>query len=571
MKPTLSIIREVLESLKIGFFLVAPNGVISYLDKTCRVLLGAKQTDWRDEHWSQVVPWLSVLETALVSKQPFYLQYCLSTQLYVEGHPIHKHGRFQGILCSIHENGTIHNSAEIDHLKSTIEELNEIIEFSYDGISVMNSQGIIMRVNNAYEKATGFKATDVIGKRGRDLIKDGFLLTSSTERALIEKKSCTVMNKTNSGKYLLSTSNPIFDAEGNLIRIIANVRDIMELVELKQKYQSLTLLYERQMQKHINEESHFDDVIMSSRSMKNVLEAVNKVARVESNVLIQGESGTGKEIIAELIHSFSDRNKKQFIKINCGAIPDTLLESELFGYEKGAFTGASSQGKVGIFELADGGTLFLDEISEIPWNLQAKLLRAIQNREIIRIGGTKPINLNVRFVVATNRDLEKMVAEKLFREDLYYRLNVIPINLPPLRERLEDIPLLINKFIEKFNKMYQKTKKMDYEAIEKLTEYNWPGNVRELKNVVENMVVMSDVDMITVDDIPPKIKSRCIKASLSKNISLKTNLNEYEKSLIMSAVKRNKSIRKAAQELMIDHATLLRKIKRYKIDCLLND
>ncbi|WP_457600597.1 sigma-54 interaction domain-containing protein, partial [Hydrogenivirga sp.] len=250
---------------------------------------------------------------------------------------------------------------------------------------------------------------------------------------------------------------------------------------------------------------HVEGIVGRSRGIMGVLELVHRVAHTNATVLLRGESGVGKEVFARAIHFLSPRADRPFIAVNCGAIPENLLEAELFGYEKGAFTGAYSS-KKGKFELANGGTLFLDEIGELPLHLQVKLLRAIQEKEIERLGGSKPIKVDVRIIAATNRDLERMVKEGKFREDLYYRLNVVPIFIPPLRERREDIPVLAQHFLEKFRKEYNKEVTISPEVMDAFMRYEWKGNVRELQNVIERMVILDTDGVLTEEDLPPEIR-----------------------------------------------------------------
>lgn len=242
--------------------------------------------------------------------------------------------------------------------------------------------------------------------------------------------------------------------------------------------------------------------IFHSSKIKRLLELMIRVAKIDSTVLITGESGVGKGIFASLIHHNSNRSKKPFMEINCGAIPENLMESELFGYEPGSFTGAKASGKAGIFEMCNNGTILLDEIGELPFNLQVKFLRVIQEQEIFRVGGTSPRKLNVRIIAATNKNLEEMVKNKLFRADLYYRLNVLPIHIPPIRERIEDTMPLANHFLEKFNREYKANKKLDINVLKILEKYQWPGNVRELKNLIERLVIISETEVIGLQHLP---------------------------------------------------------------------
>jgi len=307
------------------------------------------------------------------------------------------------------------------------------------------------------------------------------------------------------------------------------------------------------------------NVIGISDKMQEVFKIALKAARTRATILLIGESGTGKELIAKAIHYESDRSKGPFIAINCAAIPENLLEAELFGYEKGAFTGALVS-KPGKFELANGGTIFLDEIGDLPFSLQAKLLRVIQDKTFERIGGTKPIKVDIRIIAATNKDLEKMVKNGSFREDLYFRLNVIPIYLPPLRERKEDIFLLIDHFLKKFNKEYKKNITINKSAMEKLINYSWPGNVRELENTIERLVILAEKDEITINDLPfyirqdeeNKFTELKLKGSLPNQIEL------IEKKAIEEALKAcNYNQTKAAKMLGLTKRQINYKIKKY--------
>ncbi len=307
------------------------------------------------------------------------------------------------------------------------------------------------------------------------------------------------------------------------------------------------------------------NVIGISDKMQEVFKTALKAARTKATILLIGESGTGKELIAKAIHFESDRSKGPFLAINCAAIPENLLEAELFGYEKGAFTGALVS-KPGKFELANGGTIFLDEIGDLPLALQAKLLRVIQDKTFERIGGTKSIKVDIRIIAATNKDLEEMVKNGKFREDLYFRLNVIPIYLPPLRERKEDIPLLIDHFLKKFNKEYGKNISINKSAMEKLINYSWPGNVRELENTIERLIILAEGDEITLDDLPFYIKqdeeSRIIGVKLKD--SLPSQIEFIEKKAIEKALKAcNYNQTKAAKMLGLTKRQINYKIKKY--------
>jgi len=297
-----------------------------------------------------------------------------------------------------------------------------------------------------------------------------------------------------------------------------------------------------------------------------------RIAKLDATVLIQGESGTGKEIISKIIYKNSARSKGPIIKINCSAIPENLLESELFGYEKGAFTGAHSEGKIGLFELANHGTLFLDEIGELPLPLQAKLLRAIQEKEIMRIGGKKSIPIDVRIIAATNVNLQEAVKEGKFRADLFYRLNVVPLTIPPLRNRKEDIPGLVKHFIAKFNQKYKTNKELDKDAWPVLIEYDWPGNVRELENLIERIIVTQPGSFITKKQILNQLYHGQSDRPLSdlnqekpSELSLREQVEQFEKNLLLQMMPHYKNTRELAKALQVDKSTINRKLNKYRI------
>lgn len=356
-----------------------------------------------------------------------------------------------------------------------------------------------------------------------------------------------------------------------------NVSEVLMLLKRVIQFQDLQV-ENTQLKKTLNHRYSFDNLIGSSEGIHMVCSLIEKVAETDSTILILGESGTGKELVARTIHYNSHRKHKTMIPINCGAIPETLLESELFGHEKGAFTGASST-RIGRFELADGGTIFLDEIGDMSPSLQVKLLRVLQQREFERVGGVRTIKVDVRIIAATNIDLEDAVQEGKFREDLYYRLNVIPIVIPPLRERTDDIPLLIDYFLTHFIK----TKKKDIKgfspaAMEILMSYPWPGNIRELENLIERLVILKGEGTIGVEDMPKKFVSH----TLSKDgvlhitlpdagINLKDVVEEFENNLILQAMQKAQGIKnKAAQLLTLNRTTLVEKLKKKKLDFHIN-
>jgi len=455
-------------------------------------------------------------------------------------------------------------SSELNYVKGLMYELEAIINSSYDGMFITDAKGNVLRVNKAYERIAGIKATEILGKDMRQLVEAHYYNQSVTLLVMEKGESITINQTVKNDRKILVTGNPVFDAEGNLFRVVTNVRDITELSQLQEqlsKTKEQTLKYETELSHLRSMQLKAQEIIFRSNSMTQAIATATKIAEVDSTVLITGESGTGKELIAKLIHKRGKGINKPFIKINCAALPEHLLESELFGYETGAFTGAKKEGKPGLFELAHNGTLFLDEVGDMPLILQAKLLRAIQDKEFMRVGGTKSIKVNVRIIAATHRNLANMAKEGSFRTDLYYRLVVVPIHLPPLRDRKEDIPLLIIHFLDKFNKRFGYSKTICPDVIDKLADYSWPGNVRELENIIERMMVTATVEELSFDCLPESFK---IKSFLPKRgTKLKTAVEQVETFLLLETYKECQSWQKVAEALDIDRATVYRKAKHY--------
>lgn len=460
---------------------------------------------------------------------------------------------------------------ELEFVKFKLKELQDVIEEFNDGIYVTDKYGNTILVNRYWEEITGIKREEVLKKNMLSLEKEGYMSKSATLIVLKDKKSVTIEQKLKTGKKVLVSSNPIFDREGNVTMVVTSVRDVIELYELEEqlekKEEMLNSQYSYNTDNLKNQLLNFSDIIVEDENTINVLEMAKKVAKVDATVLLLGETGVGKEEIAKYIHKNSKRRNNNFIKINCGAIPEHLMESEFFGYEKGAFTGANREGKVGLFEMCNNGNLFLDEVGELPLDMQVKLLRVLQEGEITRVGGTRTIKIDVRIIAATNRDLKKMVDKKLFREDLYYRLNVIPITVVPLRERKKDIKPLAMHFLAKFNKKYNFNKSLTCAAVDYLYKYDWPGNVRELRNIIERTVIMSKGDKILRDDLTVRMLgdySVIEPNNKNKHFTLKEAVENLEEVLIETTFKKYGNVRAAAKELGIDASTLVRKRKKYK-------
>lgn len=473
----------------------------------------------------------------------------------------------------------------IDVMVAVMAQLKEAREFDfreigdhlYDGIYITDGEGKTMYVNKAYTRITGIPAHEVVGKYVAELMVGGLYKNAVTPEVLRTKKQVNAMAESlRNGIKMLITGNPIFDSAGNVKKVVVIDREMSDLLEMKAELdasqEKMKAVEEDKDKKRAEIEHlrklHFGKTLIAkSEQMEKVLASINQIARLDVTVLITGETGVGKEVVANAIRINSAREKGPFVKVNCAAIPATLLEAELFGYEKGSFTGAASSGKMGMFELADKGTLLLDEIGEMSLELQSKLLRVIQHKEVNRIGGTKQIQTDVRILSATNCELKDLVRQGKFREDLYYRLNVFPIAIPPLRERREDIDLLVRHFLANFNAKYGKAVVIDPDGMNVLRSYDWPGNVRELQNVVERIVIISDMSATVSGlrvagllDIDPLLMNEA-----ENNMGLYQLIEDTERRMIEKALRLGGSTRKAALILKIDQSTIVKKAKKFGI------
>lgn len=455
-------------------------------------------------------------------------------------------------------------------------DFREIGDHLYDGIYIADGEGNTLYVNKAYERMTGLKAEEILGKNVAECEKAGLYKNAVTPLVIKQKRQVNAMGESaRSGIKMLISGNPILDYNGQVKKVVVIDRDITDLLKMReeleasqQKMQAAEADKRKKRQELEHLRKHFlVDLIGSTKEMQQIVEKIQQVAKLDVTVLITGETGTGKEVVANEIYTNSLRKNGPFIKVNCAAIPVNLLEAELFGYEKGAFTGASTSGKLGLFELADGGTLLLDEVGEMPLDLQAKLLRVIQHKEVTRIGGRKPLTLNVRILAATNCDLLTLIRQNRFREDLYYRLNVFPIHIPPLRIRTEDIEDLTRHFLSIYNTKYAKSVVIDQPGIQALKHYPWPGNIRELQNIMERLVIISDpASTVTLEQVQSLLNIEPLESDyLNTELGLKEIVDIIERKTIEKTLKQCGSTRKAAKVLKIDQSTIVKKAKKLGI------
>lgn len=460
-----------------------------------------------------------------------------------------------------------------------------------DAAYIVDSTGKIINANGNCGYVLGISGQDILGKTIDDLWDIGIfdrkmkvflgytetavntLLKDLNEYGLEEynmkdaprlslyaiqrKTTVTGINKlASNGKIVLYVCIPVLCDDGTVDFIISVARDLTDVMRLKSKISKLTTDLE-----YLKKLQYDNSFIGSSPAMTRVKYLISQASASDATILISGETGTGKEVVAREIFSKSNRRDKPYVRINCSAIPESLFESELFGYEKGAFTGALNCRKIGLLEMANGGTVLLDEIEELPLAMQAKLLRVLQEGEIIRVGGNSMVKLDIRLIASTNKNLMEMVETGAFRRDFYYRLNVIPIQLPPLRDRKEDIVALSGTFLERFNKKYKKNKFFESAALVQLENYEWPGNVRDLEHTVERLVVIGEQPEISGDDVELAIHGDRV-SPVKEQLKLQDMMDIYERQLLENAIKRYKSSRKMAEALGVSQPTILRKMKR---------
>lgn len=415
---------------------------------------------------------------------------------------------------------------------------------------VTDDEGRACYVNSAYEERTGLKKEYILGKTIFELQKENIIQCDVIPRMLKEEKPINAIG------YVVSTDYrgfiagiPVKDESGKLRYAMTTDWDVTSIMEMENR---LRQLQKGEVPANTDEfvptpVANDEEILYTSDVMRDLISLAKTVAQTDVSVLITGETGTGKELLSKVIVKYSCRADKPYIKVNCAAIPQDLLETELFGYEEGAFTGAKRGGKKGAFEQADGGTILLDEIGELPFQMQAKLLRVLQENEVNRVGGQRAIKLNVRVIAATNRNLLQEIRNGNFREDLYYRLNILPLELPPLRDRSEDIPFLVGRFLEEFDEKYKKITLIEADAMQLLRHYDWPGNIRELRNMMERLVILGKDGRITCSEIQKMlgITGMCVPAGREETYTLKEAVEQFEKQMIQNAIL--KEIRKRHQ------------------------
>ncbi len=554
------------DSLAYAILMIDDQGILTVVNSQAEKILGIKGKEVIGLHVNKVIPDSKLLEVVKRGQAQLWQKMNLEkTTLLTNRLPLMSNGEAIGALAIFKDVSAQEELLrKLRRLEAETKELRAIFSEMPDGIMITDAHGVILRINDTYRKFFGLQDQNCKGLNIQDLPSD---FVAETEIPEVIKKPAQVnaLFRRPGGNEILTTGIPIFDQRGYLIRVLSVARDVSGLNDISHEIQLAKEMAERYYSELENYENRMKlEMVADSPTMRRIVDLAAKVSRVDSTVLILGESGVGKEVLATAIHKNSLRSEGPFVKVNCGAIPDNLLESELFGHQAGAFTGASRQGKPGLVEVAHEGTLFLDEIGDLPLNLQVKLLRVIQEHEVMRVGGLKPVQVDFRLIAASNKDLETMVQAGTFRQDLYYRLNVVPVIIPPLRERREDIVPLLFHFLKRYNKKYGLQKKMAPEVIARLMNYDWPGNIRELENTVERLVVTSNGNIVTLVEQAASTPTGSQKNYKAK-LTLKDALDDLEAKLINDAYQQCRTTREMAEVLGISQSAVVKKMQKYQI------
>ena len=573
---------RILKSLNSGIIAAGADGRIDYLNPRALSMLDSSRDTVINLDIRHLIPaaaglFNKSLHTGEVGRSSFTTG--KNQRLSIESAPLIVDGKTVGLIAALqYLEDFNHLLCYSDaHIKLS-RQLDAIFKGTSDGLWVHDSDGTVLNINTVSEMINGIKARDVIGKSIYELIEEGVFEGVVTPEILRTKRQFSTLSYVKkTQKKVLVTGTPILDEDGNVSLIVSNERDLSHWNAVKadlEQSRKVAEKYKDEFEELSLLESGQTGIVAESREMKQVLRIGMKLARMgASNILIQGESGTGKGLLAKFIHDNGQRRTKPFIQINCAALPESLLEAELFGYEKGAFTGAREQGKLGLFELAHEGTLFLDEIGDLPLGVQAKLLKYLDDQEILPLGAIQRKKVDCTVIAATNRDIARLTEQKRFRQDLFFRLNTFRVQIPPLRQRPVDVIRMSEHFLENCNKEFQVQRSISPEALVKLQAYPFPGNVRELQNIVKNAVVLSESDMLDEILVDNMAFSQIKMAADEKPISgtrypmrLGEKIASVEKEILLDACTRFKTTRRIALQLGTSQSSVMRKLKKYNLN-----
>jgi PAS domain S-box-containing protein len=564
----------VLDSSHNGIAIIDRQGIILVYNQGAKRIFGDSDQAPVGRHFSEVRPetWPDLKEILETGRSQIGKRLVLpQATIIANRNPIVANGEVVGVI-SVFQDISEYEAiiSELQGYKELHRELEAIFESSQDGLYITDGMANTIRVNSAYERITGLSRKDLVGRNMQDLVNEKVFDHSVTLEVREKGAPVTLMQSIKGDKQVMVTGTPIFDEDNQIALVVTNVRDMTLLNDLRAQLNESRRLSSRFYQSLLEQEKFehaLQDMVVKSNAMTQVVQKAVKVAGVHTSVLLQGESGVGKSMLARIIHFMSRRKERPFVKISCGTIPDSLMESELFGYSKGAFTGAAREGKAGLIETADTGTIFLDEVGELTPAMQVKLLQVIEEKTFTRVGSTRPTSVDVRIIAATNRDLLDLAQKGLFREDLYYRLNVIPIFIPPLRQRREDVRVLASNTLEKLNSTLGLNKRIEPEALDRLMRYDYPGNVRELINIVERMVIMSEGEQISFADLPGELREvdATFPDPLDEGVTLNAAVSALEARMIEGALRRHATLAETAGALGVHPTTLWRKMTRHGI------
>lgn len=566
-------LEAVFNSTHNGIIAINKHGIITSLNPAAEEPTRSTGEEAVGRFLNEVVVPTGLLDVVRTGTPEFGVKFKVGRRQYITNRtPIIKDGEVIGAV------GVFQDVSELEliskELRSVVElneELGTIVDSSFDGIIICNSGGKIQRCNPAVERVLGVARKDLVGKPFRELIEKGILANNIINMVKKEGGPVRAVESPSADNSLVISGNPVHDEDGVLSKIIINIRDMTELEGLREaleESQLLSLQYQSEIAEMRTHLKPPKEIEYCSEVMRNVFDLALRVSQVESPVVLIGESGVCKGDIGRFIHLHSERRKGPFLKINCASVPEQVLETELFGYTAGSFAGASNKDKPGLFELADLGTLYLEEIGELTLALQAKLLRVLQDKEVMPLGGRQAVPVNVRIIAATLDPLTELVKRGTFKEELFFHLNVVPIKIPPIRERNEDVLSLLKYYLADYNNRYSLDKELSPETVTFLLNYKWPGNVRELANVVERLVVTAKGKLITLEEVGAVLGRQEPEHGKTITVSgilpLKEAVDEVEQILVTMAMTCYGTTIKAAEALGVNQSTVVRKLQKIK-------
>lgn len=568
---------QIIEQCAHGVISTDEKGHLLHINRKARQIIKYKAEITDRTHIADIIPITGqLIVDAIKNRKPYFGHQIDGKQenLIVSINVIEQGDKVTGAVCSFVDMNEFKAVAhKLDFIDLMDRKFETVFETSVDGIWLADGDGRVIKINKASEQIMGKPRSEIVGRKVSEVVDDGLFNTYLTDEVIrTGKKVSQLQTARKTGRRVLCTGIPVLDKKGDVSMVVINERDLSTLISIQEQLETIRQekdRYKEELKALTLKEIQENQIIAVNDKIQHTLQMAVKFGQMNvSDILIQGESGTGKGLTAKLIHTSGKRSDKPFIQINCAAIPETVLEAELFGYEKGAFTGAKESGKPGLMELADEGTLFLDEIGEMPLSGQAKLLKYLDDHEVMRIGGTKSRYIDCVVIAASNQDLEQRVKEKTFRPDLLFRLNSISITLPPLRERPEDLFELTYEFLSGFNKQYDSKKKINPLTIAMMQSYAFPGNIRELKNLIKKGVIMSmgdAIDRVVIESIGKEFGSEGAHAFLDEDQiqSLEDITDAFEKEIIKHALKKYRSTRELARFLSISQPTIVRKLKKH--------